>query len=215
LETLDILRLGGRRRQGLDPLAFGDRVAPAVPVGLFFGRIANFINGELWGRPSDMPWAMVFPTGGDVARHPSQLYQAALEGVAIDDLLVGGLSAKAEATIDPGARVEGTVVSVGPDTAFVDLGGRRQGALKLANIEDVPNVGDVLQFAQVGCHRLDVDLLPQLRRKLQRSLVLDQGLGVFRRPRAAQCRSDQGAHHHHAGCSHHPPQVRRPDRKCS
>jgi small subunit ribosomal protein S1 len=74
-------------------------------------------------------------------------FQAALEGVAIDDLLVGGLSAKAEATIDPGARVEGTVVSVGPDTAFVDLGGRRQGALKLANIEDVPNVGDVLQFS--------------------------------------------------------------------
>jgi hypothetical protein len=67
------------RRHGLDPLAFGDRVAPAVPVGLFFGRIANFINGELWGRPSDVPWAMAFPTGGDVARHPSQLYQAALE----------------------------------------------------------------------------------------------------------------------------------------
>jgi phosphatidylglycerol:prolipoprotein diacylglycerol transferase len=75
------------RRHGLDPLAFGDRVAPAVPVGLFFGRIANFINGELWGRPSDMPWAMVFPTGGDVARHPSQLYQAALEGVALFVLL--------------------------------------------------------------------------------------------------------------------------------
>jgi phosphatidylglycerol:prolipoprotein diacylglycerol transferase len=75
------------RRQGLDPLAFGDRVAPAVPVGLFFGRIANFINGELWGRTSDVPWAMVFPTGGDVARHPSQLYQAALEGVALFVLL--------------------------------------------------------------------------------------------------------------------------------
>ena len=71
------------RSQKLDPLAFGDRVAPAVPVGLFFGRLANFINGELWGRPSDVPWAMVFPSGGDIARHPSQLYQAALEGVVL------------------------------------------------------------------------------------------------------------------------------------
>lgn len=75
------------RRERLDPLTFGDRVAPAVPVGLFFGRIANFINGELWGRPAEVPWAMVFPSGGDVPRHPSQLYQAALEGVALFALL--------------------------------------------------------------------------------------------------------------------------------
>jgi phosphatidylglycerol:prolipoprotein diacylglycerol transferase len=75
------------RSQRLDPLAFGDRVAPAVPVGLFFGRLANFINGELWGRPAEVPWAMVFPSGGDVPRHPSQLYQAALEGVLLFALL--------------------------------------------------------------------------------------------------------------------------------
>jgi phosphatidylglycerol:prolipoprotein diacylglycerol transferase len=75
------------RSRKLDPLSFGDRVAPAVPVGLFFGRVANFINGELWGRPTDLPWAMVFPTGGDIPRHPSQLYQAALEGVVLFVLL--------------------------------------------------------------------------------------------------------------------------------
>jgi phosphatidylglycerol:prolipoprotein diacylglycerol transferase len=60
-----------------------DVVATGVPFGLFFGRIANFINGELWGRPSDVPWAIVFPGGGDLPRHPSQLYEAALEGVLL------------------------------------------------------------------------------------------------------------------------------------
>lgn len=62
-------------------------VAPVVPIGLGAGRIGNFINGELWGRVSDVPWAMVFPTGGPEPRHPSQLYQFALEGVALYMLL--------------------------------------------------------------------------------------------------------------------------------
>jgi len=60
-----------------------DTVSAVVPIGLFFGRLANFINSELWGRASDVPWAMVFPTGGDIARHPSQLYEAALEGLVL------------------------------------------------------------------------------------------------------------------------------------
>lgn len=64
-------------------LELGDLVAPLVPLGLCFGRIGNFINGELWGRVTDVPWAMVFPTGGPLARHPSQLYQAALEGLVL------------------------------------------------------------------------------------------------------------------------------------
>ncbi|MFM8497036.1 MAG: 30S ribosomal protein S1 [Planctomycetia bacterium] len=77
-------------------------------------------------------------------------FQAALEGVAVDDLLVGSVPAKAEATLDPGVRVTGTVVSVGHDTAFVDLGGRRQGALKLVGLDEVPNVGDVLNLSVGG-----------------------------------------------------------------
>jgi phosphatidylglycerol:prolipoprotein diacylglycerol transferase len=76
------------RRRGLDPLLFGDRAAVVVPIGLFFGRIANFINGELWGRASDVPWAMVFPADPlQVPRHPSQLYQAGLEGIGLSILL--------------------------------------------------------------------------------------------------------------------------------
>lgn len=67
----------------------GDVVAGGVPFGLFFGRIANFIKPELWGRETDVPWAMVFPGAGPLPRHPSQLYEAALEGVALFLLLAG------------------------------------------------------------------------------------------------------------------------------
>ena len=73
------------RQHGAPVLSVGDAVAVSVPPGLMFGRLANFINGELWGRVSDVPWAMVFPDprAGDLPRHPSQLYQAALEGALL------------------------------------------------------------------------------------------------------------------------------------
>ncbi|MBT3992224.1 MAG: prolipoprotein diacylglyceryl transferase [Rhodospirillaceae bacterium] len=71
------------RQRKLSYWAVGDAVACATPIGLFFGRIANFINGELFGRISDVPWAMVFPHGGPLPRHPSQLYEAALEGLLL------------------------------------------------------------------------------------------------------------------------------------
>jgi phosphatidylglycerol:prolipoprotein diacylglycerol transferase len=71
------------RSRGLAVLAFYDTVAAVVPIGLFLGRLANFVNGELWGRVSDVPWAMVFPNGGPQPRHPSQLYEAGLDGIVL------------------------------------------------------------------------------------------------------------------------------------
>ncbi|CAN5325716.1 prolipoprotein diacylglyceryl transferase [soil metagenome] len=68
------------RNNGLSFLRVCDYIACCAPFGLFFGRLANFVNGELWGKATDVPWAIVFPTGGDVPRHPSQLYEAVLEG---------------------------------------------------------------------------------------------------------------------------------------
>jgi phosphatidylglycerol:prolipoprotein diacylglycerol transferase len=75
------------RQRRIPMFALGDIVCAVVPIGLFFGRIANFINGELFGRVSDVPWAMVFPHGGPEPRHPSQLYQAALEGLVLFAIL--------------------------------------------------------------------------------------------------------------------------------
>ena len=71
------------RKTGKTYFEISDFIAPMVPIGLFFGRIGNFINGELWGLVSDVPWAMVFPNGGPLPRHPSQLYEAGLEGLVL------------------------------------------------------------------------------------------------------------------------------------
>jgi len=71
------------RARGIALWSFVDVIAAVVPIGLFFGRIANFINSELWGRTTDVPWGIVFPNGGALPRHPSQLYEAALEGIVL------------------------------------------------------------------------------------------------------------------------------------
>lgn len=63
--------------------AVTDFIAPAVPIGIAFGRLGNFINGELWGRVTNVPWGMIFPGAGDLPRHPSQLYEFMLEGVVL------------------------------------------------------------------------------------------------------------------------------------
>ena len=70
-------------RRGLSILTLGDLTCAVAPIGLFLGRIANFINAELWGRTADVSWAMVFPGGGPLPRHPSQLYEALLEGLVL------------------------------------------------------------------------------------------------------------------------------------
>lgn len=75
------------RTNSLDLLRLGDLVAACAPIGLFFGRIANFINGELWGRATEAPWGVIFPGAGPYPRHPSQLYEALLEGLVLFILL--------------------------------------------------------------------------------------------------------------------------------
>lgn len=86
-------------RNGVARLAIADALAVAVPAGLFFGRVSNFINGELWGRPTDVPWAVAFPGAGQICegvvgvcgRHPSQLYEALLEGLLLGAVLIWGV----------------------------------------------------------------------------------------------------------------------------
>ena len=74
-------------RNGISILSLGDITTAVGPIGLFLGRLANFINSELWGRTTDVPWAFVFPNGGPLPRHPSQLYEAALEGILLFTVL--------------------------------------------------------------------------------------------------------------------------------
>lgn len=71
------------KKRGIAVLSLADLIACAAPIGLFLGRVANFVNGELYGRPTDVPWAVAFPAGGGIGRHPSQLYEAALEGLVL------------------------------------------------------------------------------------------------------------------------------------
>ncbi len=98
------------RKQGLDWLRIHDYVACCVPFGLLFGRLANFVNGELWGRATDVPWAVIFPAGGEVPRHPSQLYEAGLEGLLLG-LILWFLFWRTDARYQPG-RLVGTFILV-------------------------------------------------------------------------------------------------------
>ena len=76
------------RKSGVSWLRVHDYIAVVYPLGHLFGRLANFVNGELWGRPTDVSWGIIFPKGGDVVRHPSQLYQGANEGFLLGIILL-------------------------------------------------------------------------------------------------------------------------------
>jgi phosphatidylglycerol:prolipoprotein diacylglycerol transferase len=91
--VIAVLLFGWKRN--ISVLSLGDVTCAVGPIGLLLGRLANFINSELWGRHADasVPWAMVFPNGGPLPRHPSQLYEAGLEGIVLFivlALLIGG-----------------------------------------------------------------------------------------------------------------------------
>jgi phosphatidylglycerol:prolipoprotein diacylglycerol transferase len=106
------------RHRGISVLSLGDVTCAVGPIGLFLGRIANFINGELWGRATDVPWAMAFPTGGPVPRHPSQLYEAVLEGLVL--LIVLAVLVRAGALKRPGTII-GFALGYGIARSFCEL----------------------------------------------------------------------------------------------
>ncbi len=114
-------------RNHCNPLSAMDACAAAVPIGLFFGRLANFINGELWGRPTTIPWGMVFPEAQrsypdiePVLRHPSQLYEAALEGLALF-LLLRLLTHRYGALQSPGLVTGMFLLGYGVARSFCEL----------------------------------------------------------------------------------------------
>jgi phosphatidylglycerol---prolipoprotein diacylglyceryl transferase len=108
------------RRIEANPWSVMDLTAAAAPMGLFFGRLANFVNGELWGRPSTLPWAMVFPGAGVEPRHPSQLYEALLEGVLLFAVL-WWLTQRQGALRRPGQLAGAFLIGYGLARSFCEL----------------------------------------------------------------------------------------------
>jgi phosphatidylglycerol:prolipoprotein diacylglycerol transferase len=107
------------RRRGISMLSLGDVTCAVGPIGLLLGRLANFVNGELWGRVSDVPWAMVFPGGGPQPRHPSQLYEAGLEGVLLFAVLA--IVIRAGGLRRPGLVVGTFALGYGVARSFAEL----------------------------------------------------------------------------------------------
>jgi phosphatidylglycerol:prolipoprotein diacylglycerol transferase len=110
------------KRNGLSMLRFLDYVACCGPFGLFFGRLANFVNGELWGRPTDVPWAIIFPSAdaGPYPRHPSQLYEAGLEGIVLFAIL-SFLFWRTDARYKPGLLLGVFLIGYGAARFFVEF----------------------------------------------------------------------------------------------
>jgi phosphatidylglycerol:prolipoprotein diacylglycerol transferase len=106
-----------RRRVSI--LSLGDITCAVGPIGLFLGRLANFINGELWGRTTDVPWAMVFPRAGPLPRHPSQLYEATLEGLVL--LAILAMLVRAGALRRPGLIIGAFAIGYGIARSFCEL----------------------------------------------------------------------------------------------
>jgi len=153
-------------RQGVNRLSLGDSLALAVPTGLLLGRVANFINGELWGRPTDVPWGVAFPGPsaqtcegviGLCARHPSQLYEAALEGLILGALLLalafrrGGLKV-------PGQLMGLFVAGYGLSRFIVEF--FRQADDQFITLDNP--MGYVIQMGQAGVTMGQILSLPML-----------------------------------------------------
>ncbi|WP_417829647.1 prolipoprotein diacylglyceryl transferase [Thalassospira sp.] len=134
------------RKRGISILAVLDAAAVATPIGLFFGRIANFINGELFGRTTDVAWGIVFPNGGPEPRHPSQLYEAALEGLILFVVLFV-LSRKACVRHRPGILGGTFVAGYGISRIIVEF--FRQPDAQLGYLAGGITMGQVLSIPMV------------------------------------------------------------------
>ncbi len=150
-------------RNGLDVLRLGDAVAAAAPIGLFFGRLANFINAELWGRPTDVPWAVAFPNApcpdGAVetcGRHPSQIYEAALEGALLFLVILWAIRRGALAR--PGRVIGIFLVGYGLARAFVEFFREADAQFVTA---DNP-MGQVIRLGEVGLSMGQLLSLPMI-----------------------------------------------------
>lgn len=131
------------RQQGLNWLRVHDYVACCAPFGLFFGRLANFVNGELWGKPANLPWAMVFPGAGPDARHPSQLYEAGLEGLLLFAILWWAFW-RTKARYEPGKLVGIFLLGYGCFRFFVEYFREPDAQFAGTVFENVIHMGQVL-----------------------------------------------------------------------
>jgi phosphatidylglycerol---prolipoprotein diacylglyceryl transferase len=140
------------KKNGLNWLRVHDYVACCVPFGLLFGRLANFINGELWGKPTEVPWAIVFPrtvAGGlDPARHPSQLYEAALEGVVLLAVL-GYMFWRTKARYEPGKLVGTFLLGYGLSRFVVEFFREPDSQFAGTFFENVLHMGQVLTLPMI------------------------------------------------------------------
>ena len=140
------------KKNGLNWLRVHDYVACCVPFGLLFGRLANFINGELWGKPTDVAWGIVFPrtvAGGlDPARHPSQLYEAALEGVVLLAVL-GYMFWRTKARYEPGKLVGTFLLGYGLSRFVVEFYREPDSQFAGTFFENVLHMGQVLTLPMI------------------------------------------------------------------
>lgn len=147
------------RHHKVDMVALGDLVAVAAPIGLFFGRVANFVNGELYGKVTTLPWGVVFPKAADVAldgtvlgnlpRHPSQLYEAALEGIALF-LLLHLLIHRYGALKRPGLVIAGFWIGYGLFRIIVEVFFRDSNQLLFGGAISMGTLLSLLMFAFGG-----------------------------------------------------------------
>ncbi|WNO54741.1 prolipoprotein diacylglyceryl transferase [Stakelama saccharophila] len=166
------------RRNGLNWLRIHDYVACCVPFGLFFGRLANFVNGELWGKPTTVPWAIVFPRtvagGMDPPRHPSQLYEAGLEGIVLFAIL-WFLFWRTDARHQPGKLVGTFLLGYGCARFFVEFFRQADSQFQGTFLWNVIHMGQLLTLPMIVA---GIYLIATAKRRRERAEPVADGRSV-------------------------------------